>query len=66
MTDRIADAPPQMLARIGGVLYLIIIVAGIYVEIFIKGKLIVPGDATATAIISRAPNCCSESVLLSS
>jgi hypothetical protein len=49
MTDRTAEASPQMLARIGGVLYLIIIVAGIYVEIFVKGKLIVPGDATATA-----------------
>ena len=36
-------------ARIGGVLYLIIIVAGIFAEIFVRGKLIVSGDATATA-----------------
>jgi hypothetical protein len=36
-------------ARIGGVLYLIIIVAGIYGEMFVRSKLIVSGDAVATA-----------------
>lgn len=36
-------------ARIGGVLYLIIIVSGIFAEIFVRSKLIVSGDATATA-----------------
>ena len=36
-------------ARIGGVLYLIIIAAGIYGEIFVRSKLIVSGDAAATA-----------------
>jgi hypothetical protein len=39
---------PQRLARIGGVLYLIIIAAGLFGELFVRGKLIVPGDATAT------------------
>ncbi len=36
-------------ARIGGILYLIIIVAGIFGEAFVRSKLIVSGDATATA-----------------
>ena len=36
-------------ARIGGVLYLIIIVAGIFTEMFVRNKLIVSGDAAATA-----------------
>jgi hypothetical protein len=37
------------IARTGGVLYLIIILTGIFGEIFARGKLIVSGDATATA-----------------
>jgi len=40
---------PQVYARIGGVLYLIIIVAGLFGEAFVRDRLIVPGDATATA-----------------
>lgn len=36
-------------ARIGGILYLIIIFAGIFSEIFVRSKLIVAGNATATA-----------------
>ena len=43
------NSSPQVYARIGGVLYLIIIIAGLYGEIFVRGKLIVAGDATATA-----------------
>jgi hypothetical protein len=37
------------MARIGGLLYLIIIVAGIFAQVFVRDKLIVPGDATVTA-----------------
>lgn len=44
-----AQASPQAYARIGGVLYLIIIVAGLFGEAFVRSKLIVSGDATATA-----------------
>ncbi|HEV7123693.1 MAG TPA: DUF4386 domain-containing protein [Rhodanobacter sp.] len=45
-----ATAPsPQILARIGGLLYLVIIVAGALGELFIRGRLVVPGDAAATA-----------------
>ncbi len=40
---------PLVYARTGGVCYLIIIVAGIFGELFVKGKLIVADDATATA-----------------
>jgi hypothetical protein len=40
---------PQTLARIGGALYVFIIVAGIAGELFVRGTLIVSGDAAATA-----------------
>lgn len=49
MADRTVETSPQVYARIGGVLYLIIIVAGLFGEAFVRGKLIVSGDATATA-----------------
>jgi hypothetical protein len=47
MEDKITS--PKKIARTGGVLYLIIIAAGIFGEIFVRNKLIVSGDATATA-----------------
>ncbi len=47
MTERTVS--PQTYARTGGVLYLIIIVAGLFAELLVRGKLIVSGDATATA-----------------
>lgn len=43
------ETSPQVYARIGGVLYLIIIVSGILGELFVRGRVVVPGDATATA-----------------
>jgi hypothetical protein len=46
---KLTEASPQTLARIGGVLYLLIIVAGLFGELFVRGKLVVSGDATATA-----------------
>lgn len=49
MRNRTAQASPQTYARIGGVLYLIIIVAGGFAELFVRSKLIVSADATATA-----------------
>jgi hypothetical protein len=49
MSDRSAERSPQVVARIGGVLYLIIIGAGILVEAAVRDKLIVSGDAAATA-----------------
>ncbi len=49
MTDHTVETSPQTLARIGGVLYLFIIVAGSFGELFVGDKLTVSGDATATA-----------------
>ncbi|MEJ7646478.1 MAG: DUF4386 domain-containing protein [Chryseolinea sp.] len=47
--SRTNEFSPNVYARVGGVLYLIIIFAGLFAEIFVRGKLFVPGDATATA-----------------
>lgn len=49
MADRSTDTSPQLYARIGGVLYLIIIVAGASGELFVRGTLVVAGDAAGTA-----------------
>jgi hypothetical protein len=49
MTAHAAQTSPQVYARIGGILYLMIIIAGALGEIFIRGKLIVSGDAIFTA-----------------
>jgi hypothetical protein len=43
------EQSPQRYARIGGVLYLAIIALGIFGEAFVRGTLVVSGDATATA-----------------
>ena len=39
----------KKIARIGGVLYLILILAGMFAVLFVRDKLIVSGDVTATA-----------------
>jgi hypothetical protein len=49
MTTRTVAVSPQGYARIAGVLYLIIIIVGALGQIFIRGRLIVPGDAVSTA-----------------
>lgn len=49
MTTRTIERSPQVYARIGGILYLMIIVAGAFGEIFVRGTLIVSGEAAATA-----------------
>jgi Domain of unknown function (DUF4386) len=49
MTSENHAASPILKARIAGALYLIVIVAGIFAEIFVRGALIVSGDATTTA-----------------
>jgi hypothetical protein len=54
MADHTFETSPQLYARIGGVLYLIIIVLGLFGEAFVRDRLIVSGDATATAANLRA------------
>jgi hypothetical protein len=49
MTAASSKFSPKLYARIGGVLYLYIILAGIFVELFVRGKLVVSGNAAATA-----------------
>lgn len=41
--------PPVGTARIAGLLYLVIIAAGIWSEAFVRSSLVVPGDAATTA-----------------
>src|SRR5439155_20085885 len=54
MTTRTIEQSPQLYARIGGVLYLIIIVVGLFGEAFVRDRIIVSGDATATAANIRS------------
>jgi hypothetical protein len=49
-----AEVSPRVLSRIGGVLYLIIIIVGLFGEVFIRDRLIVSGDAAATAANLRS------------
>jgi hypothetical protein len=43
------ETSPQAYARLGGLLYLVIIFAGAIGELFVRGKLVVAGDAAQTA-----------------
>ena len=49
MTTQSTNRQASQYARLGGVLYLLIIVAGIFAQVFVRSKLIVSGDADATA-----------------
>src|SRR3984957_17438356 len=49
MANRTNEFSPQRYARIGGALYLVIIVLGAFAEGFVSSKLVVPGDAATTA-----------------
>src|SRR4051794_25753800 len=48
MSNRTVETSPQLFARIGGGLYLVLIVLGIYLQV-VMGWVVVSGDATATA-----------------
>lgn len=49
MALRSVESSPQAYARIGGGLYLIIIVLGAFAEGFVANSLVAPGDAATTA-----------------
>ena len=53
MQDRTGFSP-KALARIGGALYLIIIAIGIFGELGVRGRVVVAGDAVATAANLRS------------
>lgn len=48
-TIKTIETSPKFYARIAGALYLVIIIGGSISELFIRNKLIVPGDAAVTA-----------------
>jgi hypothetical protein len=49
MSPRISETSPRLKARIAGVLYLLTILTGIFAQGFVSEKLVVSGDAVATA-----------------
>ena len=49
MTERQLEASPRALSRVGGLLYLMIIVLGLFGEMSVRERLVVSGNAAATA-----------------
>ena len=49
MNTQTTKTSPQVYARVVGLLYLITITAGMIAEMFISGKIVIDGDAAATA-----------------
>ena len=49
MKNIITDLSPKKAARVAGMLYLLLIIFGVFAEMFVRSKLIVWDDAAATA-----------------
>ena len=49
MMEPIADASPRLKARMAGVFYLVTILTRMFVEIFVRNRLVISDDAAATA-----------------
>ena len=54
MDEHRVDASPRALSRIGGALYVIIIALGTFEEVGIRGRIVVSGNAAATAANLRS------------
>ena len=57
VTERIAEASPRFKARLAGVFYLLTVLSRMFVEIFVRNRLVVSDDAAATAtnILAHEP-----------
>jgi hypothetical protein len=49
MSERTIESSPQFYARLCGILYLVNIACGMFGEVFVRARLLVSGDAFATA-----------------
>lgn len=54
LSKKSTEISPQVYARIGGIIYLLMIVLGIIQEVLIRGKIVVAGDASTTAANLRS------------
>ena len=57
MTERITETSPRLKARIAGIFYLVTTLTRMFVEIFVRNRLVVSDDAAATAtnILAHEP-----------
>ena len=57
MMERIAEASPRFKGRIAGVFYLLTTLTRMFVEIFVRNRLVVSDDAAVTAanILAHEP-----------